>query len=351
MRWVWRIPYDAPVAIHRYKFFQPSDAARLSNLHIIARQVVEGIITGLHRSPHRGFSVEFSEHREYVPGDELRHLDWQAYARSDRYYIKLYEQETNLRAYVVLDTSGSMKFAQEPPAGGIGVATGHADSSTASFTKFDYARHLAACLAYLLAQQQDLAGLCGADDEVRVDLPAASSPAHLDRLFKALELLKPAHGTALPMHLHNLAERLPRRSMVILLSDLWLEEPGAAAETSTGRSPASTNGGPAWELSQALQHLRYRKHQCMVLHLIHPGELTLTDQAGIFSGQVTLEDLETRERIQIDPADLRTTYQKHVQDYLSSIRRACNNSSFEYHLIQTDRPYDKALVALLNRRS
>src|SRR5512147_3101954 len=125
--------------IHRYKYFHPTDAARMGKLQLAARQVVEGVITGLHKSPHRGFSVEFSEHREYVPGDELRHLDWKVYSRSDRYYIKLYEQETNLRATLVLDTSASMKFG---PGGG----------------KIEYARHLAACLAYLLAMQQDLAG-------------------------------------------------------------------------------------------------------------------------------------------------------------------------------------------------
>lgn len=327
--------------IHRYKYFHPTDAARLSSLHLIARQVVEGIITGLHRSPHRGFSVEFSEHREYVPGDELRHLDWQAYARSDRYYIKLYEQETNLRAVIVLDTSGSMKFAQRTPAG----PGGQGDGKGLPFTKFDYARHLAACLAYLLAQQQDLAGLCGADEKVRVELPAASSPIHLDRLFKALEGLSPSHGTALPTHLHALAERLPRRSLVILLSDLWLEEPA-------GQQPATSAArAAAYELSQALQHLRYRKHQCMVLHLLHPSEMTLTDLAGTFDKQITLEDLEDRQKLQIDPADLRAAYQQQVQDYLAAIRRACNDSNFEYHLIQTDKPYDKALIELLNRRS
>src|SRR5580698_7290550 len=155
--------------IHRYKYFHPSDSAKLSKLQFMARHVVEGIITGRHKSQHRGFSVEFSEHREYVPGDEVRHLDWRAYARSDRYYVKLYEQETNLRATLVLDTSGSMKFAG----------------------KFDYGRHLAACLAYLLAMQQDLAGLAAIDSKVRVDLPPGSSPAHLDRLFKSLEGLVP----------------------------------------------------------------------------------------------------------------------------------------------------------------
>ncbi|MGH7214479.1 MAG: DUF58 domain-containing protein, partial [Tepidisphaeraceae bacterium] len=131
--------------IQRYRYFAPTDAARLSKLQLTARQVVEGVITGMHKSPHRGFSVEFSEHRDYVPGDELRHLDWRAFARSDRYYIKLYEQETNLRATLVIDTSGSMRFGR----------------------KIDYAKHVAACLAYLLSIQQDLAGLVAIDQSVK----------------------------------------------------------------------------------------------------------------------------------------------------------------------------------------
>lgn len=288
--------------IHRYKYFTPTDAAKVSKLQLMARQVVEGVITGLHRSPHRGFSVEFSEHREYVPGDELRHLDWRVYSRSDRYYVKLYEQETNLRATIVLDTSASMRFAN----------------------KLDYGRRLSACLAYLLAMQQDLAGLVTVDERITFELPAGSSPSHLDRLFKALEAVDAGSGTELPRHLHALAERLPRRSLVILISDLWTD--------------------PA-ELVKALQHLHYRKHQGMVLHLIDPAELDLP-----YERQVTLQDLETGEKLQIDPSELRPTYQEQVRDYLQGIRRGCNDCDMEYHTISVDMPYDKALVSLLNRR-
>src|ERR1700749_4017356 len=149
--------------IHRYEYFDKNDAARLSKLQFTARQVVEGVIIRMDKSLHRGFSVEFSEHREYVAGDELRHLDWRAYGRSDRYYVKLYEQETNLRATLVLDTSGAMRLGE----------------------KFEYARRLAAGVAYLLSKQQDLAGLCPIDDSVRWEMPPGSSPAHLDRMFKA----------------------------------------------------------------------------------------------------------------------------------------------------------------------
>lgn len=288
--------------IHKYRYFAPTDAARVSKLQLTARQVVEGIITGQHKSPHKGFSVEFSEHRKYTAGDEIRHLDWRAYARSDRYYIKLYEQETNLRATLVLDNSNSMTFGD----------------------KIDYARHLCACLAYLLSIQQDLAGLVAVDESVKVELPPGSSPAHLDRLFMALETTKVGKETDLPNQLHALAERLPRRSLVILISDLWVD--------------------PA-ELVRALQHLRYRKHQAMVLHLLDRAEIDLP-----YEKQVTLEDLETGEKLQITAADLREPYQQQVQEYLSEIRRACTSGDSEYLTIFTDQPYEKALVQLLSRR-
>jgi uncharacterized protein (DUF58 family) len=288
--------------VPRYRYFGPTDAAMAGSLQFAARQVVEGVITGQHKSPHKGFSVEFAEHREYTPGDELRHLDWRALARSDRYYIKLYEQETNLRATLVVDTSNSMRFAG----------------------KIDYARHLTACLAYLLSTQQDLAGLVAVDESVRVELPPGSSPTHLDRLFKELERIDASRRTDLPRQLHNLSERLPRRSMVVLISDLWTEPD---------------------DLRRALQHLRYRKHQAIVIHLLDRAETELT-----YEGQVTLEDLENGEKLQIDPADLRETYTKQVADYLASVRRACSDSDVEYHDLYVDQPYDKALVRLLTRR-
>jgi uncharacterized protein (DUF58 family) len=288
--------------VPRYRFFTPSDAARVSRLQLTARQVVEGVITGLHRSPNRGFSVEFSEHREYVAGDELRHLDWKAFARTDRYYIKLYEQETNLRATLVLDTSASMNFGN----------------------KLDYARHLAACLAYLLSMQQDLAGLVAVDDSIRAELPPGSSPAHLDLLFRSLEKLEANSSTDLPRQLHDLSERLPRRSLLILLSDLWVE--------------------PA-ELVRSLQHLRYRKHQAIVLHLLDRNEVELP-----YDRKLTFQDLETGEKLQVDPSELRETYQKQIHDFLASVRRACNDAGVEYHQMFVEEPYEKALVRLLSKR-
>lgn len=297
--------------IPRYRSFSPADAAAMSRLEFRARQVVDGVITGMHKSPHRGFSVEFSEHREYVPGDELRHLDWQAYARSDRYYIKLYEQETNLRATFAVDTSNSMSFS-----GGSG--------GEGKVSKLDYAKHLVACLAYLLSLQQDQSGLVALDEKVRLEMPPGSSPSHLDRLFKSLDTLQPQAGTALPQLLHGLAERLPRRSLVVLVSDLWTED----------------------DLLKSLQHLRHRKHQVMVLHLLSPDELDLP-----YDRSVTLQDLETGRKLQVDPADLRKHYVEQVQAHLAAVRRACNDADVEYHDLMVSEPYDRALVRLLSRRA
>lgn len=277
----------------------------MGKLQLFAREVVEGVITGLHKSPHRGFSAEFSEHREYAPGDELRHMDWKALGRSDRYYIKLFEQETNLRATLVLDNSNSMRFGN----------------------KLEYARHITACLAYLLAMQQDLAGLCAVDEKIRVELPAASSPAHVDRLFRELESLPAGTTTTLPERLHELAERLPRRGMLIIISDFWMETE---------------------ELLRALQHLRYRKHQAIVIHLQDQAELTLEGPA--FARQITLEDLESKERLSIEPADIRESYQRQVQAHITAVKNGCLDCNSEYHAINVATPYDKAIVELLARR-
>jgi uncharacterized protein (DUF58 family) len=217
-----------------------------------------------------------------VAGDEMRHLDWRVYGRSDRFYVKLFEQETNLRATLVLDNSASMRFGN----------------------KLEYGRHLTACLAYLLAMQQDLAGLCAVDESVRIDLPPGSSSAHIDRLLRSLETLEPGNATELPRQLHALAEKMQRRSMLILISDLWVDTD---------------------ELFRALQHLRYRKHQAIVLHLVDDAELNLG--GAEFARQVTLQDLETGEKLAVDPAEIRETYAKQIETHLASLRRGCNDSA------------------------
>jgi len=245
----------------RYRYFEPEKALRMGKLALTVRGVVEGFISGLHRSPHHGFSAEFSEHREYSPGDDLRHLDWLAYARTDRFYIKQYEQETNLRAYILLDVSGSMNYRSD------------------GVTKFEYGCLLAAMLAYLMARQQDAVGLVAFDEQIRKYLPPASTPSHLDRLFRALEELRPGRPTAISRTFHDLAERLHRRSMVLVISDLY-DEPR--------------------EVMRALQHFRHRRHQVIVLQVMDPAELRLP-----MNDLVTFVDLESGQRIQIDPKLIR----------------------------------------------
>lgn len=289
--------------VPKYRYFSPTDAAAMSRLEFTARQVVEGVITGMHKSPHKGFSVEFSEHRDYTPGDEIRHLDWRAFARSDRYYVKLYEQETNLRATLVVDTSNSMQFAG----------------------KMDYAKHLAACIAYLLSLQRDLAGLTTVDQKINLELPPGNTPQHLDRLFKSLESVQAAGKTDLCAQLHLLSERMARRSLMIIISDLWVEPD---------------------ELIRALQHARYKRHQIILLHLLDKTEIDLP-----FDKQLTLEDLETAEKIEVDARDIRDNYTREVNAFLDRIRKTCSDCDAEYHRLMVDEPYDRALIRLLTRRS
>ncbi|MHC4716977.1 MAG: DUF58 domain-containing protein [Planctomycetota bacterium] len=290
-----------------YEYFEPDRMGRLANLNVVARQVVEGFISGLHRSPHRGFSVEFSEHREYAPGDDLRHLDWVAWGRTDRYYIKQYEQETNLRAYILLDVSASMGYRYG-----------------ASVSKFQYGCFLAACLAYLMTRQQDVVGLVAFDERVRLHLPPASSPAHLDRLFTGLETLTPGRRTAVAGTFHELADRIAKRGLIVVISDLY-DEPA--------------------DVMRALQHFCYKKHQLIVLHTFDPAELELP-----FKRITHFVDLENGEKIQVDPRLLREAYRGELGAFIERYRKECSDRSIEYAVTRTDVPYDRMLLDYLGRR-
>jgi len=290
-----------------YVYFEPDKAAKLANLNLVARQVVEGFISGLHRSPHRGFSVEFSEHREYSPGDDLRHLDWVAWGRSDRLYIKQYEQETNLRAYILLDISGSMNYRFD-----------------AELTKFQYGCHLAACLAYLMCRQQDMVGVIAFDERTRLHLPPASTPAHLDRIFSGLEKLTPGKQTAIATTFHELAERIAKRGLIIIISDLY-DEPS--------------------EVMRALQHFCYKKHQLILFHTFDQAELEFP-----FRRITNFVDLESGERLQIDPRLLRDAYRDELGRFIDRYRKECSDRSIEYITASTSDPYDMMLLNYLARR-
>jgi len=295
------------MAENRYKYFDPLIAGRLANLSLVVRRAVEGFITGLHRSGHHGFSVEFSEHREYTPGDDLRHLDWVAYARSDRYYIKRYEQETNLRCHLLLDVSASMDYGYDQPV-----------------TKLQYGCFVAACLAYLMARQQDQVGMIAFDESVRFHLPPASTPEHLDRLFTRLERITPGVGTDLAPTFHELAERITKRGLIVILSDLY-DDPD--------------------RLLNALGHFRYKKHQVILLHLLDRAELDLPH-----SRTMSFTDLETGRRMLIDPASVRDAYRHEMAAFIRRYRNECGDRGIDYLLTVTDTPYDRMLLHYLARR-
>ncbi|MEW4571496.1 DUF58 domain-containing protein, partial [Tautonia sp. JC769] len=248
----------------------PEALARFGRLELLAKLVVEGVVSGLHRSPFKGFSVEFAEHRPYGPGDEIRHIDWRAFGKTDRYYVREYEEETNLKAYLVLDTSGSMGFAGR------------------TVSKLEHARRLAASLAYLMIRQRDAVGLVTFDGEVRSMIPARSAPGHFSVLCRAMEQAQP--GGEAPLHrvLHALAERIRRRGLIVIFSD-GLDDLDA--------------------LSQSLRHLRHRHHEVLFFHILAPEEETFD-----FAGPVRLQDLEASSRaMRVDPSALRATYLERFQ--------------------------------------
>ena len=291
----------------QYLYFEPDKIARLTNLNLMVRQAVEGFISGLHRSPHRGFSVEFAEHREYSPGDDLRHLDWVAWARSDRYYIKQYEQETNLRAYILLDASASMNYNY----GG-------------KVTKFTYGCFLGACLSYLMCRQQDVVGMIAFDEAVRFHVPPASSAAHLDRVFTSLERLEPGRRTAVAQTFHDLANRIAKRGLIVVISDLYDDQS---------------------EIMKALQHFVYKKHQIIVFHVLDSAELEFP-----FTKITTFVDMETQQKLQVDPRHVREAYLAEMNAFIERYRRECSGRRIEYAVTPTSTPYDRMLLNYLAKR-
>ena len=295
------------MARKNYTFFQPDRVANLANLNLLARQAVEGFITGLHKSPHHGFSVEFAEHREYVAGDDLRHMDWQAWGRSDRYLVKLYEQQTNLRANILMDVSQSMNYQH-----------------TGERSKFEYGAFLAAALAYLMTRQQDRVGLTLFDETIRFEAPPASTPAHLDHLFRNLEATAPGGQTQLAQTLHSLARRLARRGLIVLISDLY-DDPDA--------------------VFKALQHFVYHRHQIIIFHVMDPAELSLPQH-----GAKVFVDLETGEQLRADARHVQQAYRHAVDGFISEYRRRCAQQNIEYVLATTDTPVERMLLNYLAKR-
>ena len=291
----------------RADLLQPRELAALGGLEFVARRVVEGFIAGLHRSPHRGFSVEFAEHRMYQPGDDLRHIDWRMFGRSDRYYVKQYEAETNLRAFLLLDTSASMQWASEGQP-----------------SKLWYARQLAASIALMLLRQGDAVGLVAFDEVSHANVPARGGRRHWYELLRVLETVKGAGRTDATSALRDIAGRLRRRGLIILLSDLLVE-------------PEATR--------LALRFLRHRGHEVLVFHLLDPGERELPGLAD-----ARFVDPETNEELPVSVADLRSEYREAVQRALVEWRNALAPQGMDYTVVQTDQPMAHALRAYLHKR-
>ncbi len=292
---------------------------QITPFELRARQIVEGFITGLHKSPYYGFSVEFAEHRPYNPGDDLRHVDWKVFGKSERYYIKQYEEETNLRCHVVLDVSSSMLFKYH-----------------GTWTKLSYGAHLAASLLYMMHRQRDACGLVTFDQELGDIIPAKSSYTHLRHLYTLLDPYtkrepdeKMVRKTASAEVLHEVAERLHRRSLVIVISDLF------------------ENVGEHDELLNALKHLRHRKHEVVLFHMLEKKserELDFPDGRYIF------QDLETGEEMDVVPAQLKEEYQKKMAEYANKFKLACSEAHIDYEEVDTGGSFELALLAYLNKR-
>jgi uncharacterized protein (DUF58 family) len=295
------------------RFLRPEVLARIGGLEFRARQVVEGFIGGMHRSPYHGFSVEFAEHREYVPGDDLRHLDWRVYGKSDRYYVKQYEEETNLRAHVLLDVSSSMRYPEHAAPSG-------------RMTKFEYAATLAASLSYLLIHQQDSVGLILFDDDIRSHLPPSSNHAHLQAILAQLEQARLERPTQTQALFTQLAGQLPRRSIAILISDLLSK---------------------VEEVVEGIEMLRHGNHEVIVLHVLDHDEREFP-----FQDNTLFEGLEAPDlAVTADPQSLRSEYLAVLGAFIERIRTACTNSRIDYVGLSTADPLDVALRRYLAQRA
>ena len=292
---------------HARSFLDAAVLSRLAAVPLFARKPMVGSVSGRHPSPYRGSSVEFAEYRKYVPGDDLRRLDWRAYGRSDRFYIKEFEADTNLRCCLVLDTSGSMDFGS----GGI--------------TKIEYARRLAGALGYLALLQGDAVGLsCVADGIVRT-IPPRRNPAHLTTVFDILEQAKPQNETQLAPVLHELAETIRQRALIIILSDLFVE-------------PEALRG--------CFQHLRFRKHDVAAFHLLDPQELSFT-----FRRPMRFTDMEGGPAVFAEPNEIADRYHKVLAEYLAQVKQIMLESAMDYHRVTIDEDYEKVLMRFLVGRT
>ena len=286
----------------------PRTLAKLKGLHLRARHIVEGYVSGLHRSPYHGFSIEFAEHREYAPGDDLRYVDWKVFGRTDKYYLKQYEDETNLLCYLVLDVSESMTYRSNP----------------AALSKLEYAQALAASVAWLVLEQQDAAGLITFDSQIRTLLRPASNSSHLKQMIHSMETASPGKKTAAGPIFHELAERLKKRGVVMILSDFF---------------------DNVKSLLAGLKHFHHRRHDVVLLHVLDPAELDFP-----FQRPTQFQGLEEFPDVMTDPQALRRAYLKELGAFQQALREGCRTMNMDYELMRTDRPLDAALRSFLAGR-
>jgi uncharacterized protein (DUF58 family) len=280
--------------------------AMLNSISMKAKLVVEGYIIGQHRSPYHGFSVEFSEHRSYEPGDEIKHIDWKLYGKTNRLYVKRYEEETNLRAHLILDTSKSMSYTSN------------------KVSKLDYGSYLLAALSYLMISQQDAAGVVLFDEKIRSFIPPKSTPSHLNTLLNVLDTPKPGNDTKIESVLHQMAERINKRGLVIIISDL-LDEPK--------------------NILKGLKHFRHKKQEVILFHILDRNELEFE-----FENRTKFVDMESGEEITTDPWHIKNDYKNLILDIQKYYRRNCRLNKIDYVPLYTDDSLDKGLSEYFNKR-
>lgn len=293
------------------RFLHPETIARIARLDLRAKQVVEGFISGMHRSPFFGHSVEFVQHREYVPGDDIRHLDWKVWSKTDRFFIKQYEEETNLRCTLVVDVSESMHYGRGP------------------LNKYNYGCTIGACLAYLLLRQQDSVGLITFDSALRNIVPSRSATIHLDAIVKAMDVSRPREKTSIEKILRHVAETVHSRGLIILISDLL--SPG--------------EHGDREALFRGLEMLCHRRHDVLLFHVMDDDELTFP-----FAGTTRFEGMEDVLQLTCDPRALRDGYLEALEEYLVEVRRGCSRMGIDYSLTRTSDYLDAVLSKFLHHR-
>ncbi len=288
------------------KFLKPEAVSRLGNMNLVARLVVEGFITGLHRSPYHGFSVEFAEYRQYMPGDDIRHIDWKVYGKTDRFYVKQFEEETNLKSHILLDSSASMSY------------TSH------RVTKFQYATYMAAALAYLMLKQRDSVGLVTFAQKIKKFLPPRSVSTYLSVILQQLQKTRVSSTTNIAETFHQMAERINRRGLIIVLSDLM-------------DNPEKVISG--------LKHFRHKKHEIIVFHILDPFERTFD-----FKHDSTFIDLESGEKIATQPWHIRNEYRQLVNNFIETYKSECLANRIDYVLVDTLQDFDRVLLQYLIKR-